>query len=107
MATGFFFFFCACRICDHKIGPSLNSVRLTHAEDDETGDMCALKTEFRGGYNSERERKRTNFAPTACFTNSAPRTNTFLERVRGSYGQRTPVALTVLHGTTKVKCKIH
>lgn len=39
-------------------------------------DICALKMAFRGGNNSEHERKINSFGPTACFTSTAPQSHT-------------------------------
>lgn len=42
----------------------------------------------------------------ALFTNTASQTNTLLEHIWASYWRRTAVALTVLHGTTKMESNV-
>lgn len=51
----------------------------------EKGGGCALKTKFRGGNISEREKKADTFALTACFTNITSQAGTLLERVHASH----------------------
>lgn len=68
--------------------------------------MSALKPSLLGGNNLEQERKLGNFAPPACFTGTASRTDPLLEHFGASYWWRTPVALTLLHGTIEMEYRI-
>lgn len=80
-------------------------MRLQDAEYIGKGEVCVLETNFGDKNNSRLEKKLETFDPTACLTNTTPRRDTLLRCVRASYWRRTPVAFTVLRGTTEMECR--